>query len=143
LQKTGPSLNSDSCDGAVPSAEATVFQPGERNPLIRFGDNVAAVAVCANIGRPCHSQIAADRGANTYLASMFVIPSDFDGEVSKLSGYARQHRMLTPLANFGRPSGGLRSAGRNGIWSETDELLVQLEANGSGINHYSALIVLP
>jgi predicted amidohydrolase len=64
---------------------------------------------------------------------MFVIPSDFEGEVTKLSGYAVQHRMMTAFANFGCPSGGLRSAGRSGIWSETGELLVQLEANGSGV----------
>ena len=103
---------SASCDGIVPPAEATVFQPGDRNPLLRFGDNIAAVAVCADIGRPAHAQKAAERGANTYLASMFVIPSDLDGEVSKLSRYAVQHNMMTALANFGSPSGGLRSACR-------------------------------
>jgi len=127
------SASCDSCDGKVPPPEATVFQPGDRNPLIRFGDNIAAVAVCADIGRPAHPQQAAERGANTYLSSMFVIPSDFDGEASKLSHYAVQHGMMTALANFGGPSGGLRSAGRSSIWSETGELLVQLVAGGSGI----------
>jgi predicted amidohydrolase len=123
----------DSCDGSVPPAEAAVFQPGDRNPLIRLGNHVAAVAVCADIGGSAHPQQAAERGADTYLTSMFVIPSDFDGEVLKLSRYAVQHRMMTALANFGSPSGGLRSAGRSSIWSETGELLVQLEASGSGI----------
>jgi predicted amidohydrolase len=42
---------SASCDGTVPPAEATVFEPGDRNPLIRFGGNIAAVAVCADIPR--------------------------------------------------------------------------------------------
>lgn len=128
-----PSARWDSCDGTLPPAEATVFRPGDRNPLIRFGDNLAAVAVCADIGRPAHPQQAAARNANLYLASMFVIPSDLEGEVSKLSRYAVQHRMMTALANFGGPSGGLRSAGRSAIWSEAGELLVQLEASGSGI----------
>lgn len=124
---------SASCDGDVPPAEATVFQPGDRNPLIRFGGNVAAVAVCADIGRPSHPQQAADRGARTYLASMFVIPSDFEGEISKLKHYAMQHSMMVALANFGSSSGGLASAGRSAIWSETGELLVQLGANGAGV----------
>lgn len=129
-----PSASCDCCDGStVPSPEATVFQPGDRNPLIRFGDNIAAVAVCADIGRPAHPQQATERGANTYLASMFVIPSDLEGEISKLRRYAVQHHMMTALANFGNPSGGLRSAGRSAIWSETSELLVQLEASGFGI----------
>jgi predicted amidohydrolase len=126
----GPSA---SCDGIVPPAEATVFQPGDRNPLVRFGDNVAAVAVCADIGRPSHPQQAADRGAKIYLASMFVIPSEIDEEVTRLTRYAAQHSMMVALANFGSPSGGLASAGRSAIWSETGELLVQLETNGAGI----------
>jgi predicted amidohydrolase len=128
-----PSASCDSCSGTVPPAEATVFEPGDRNPLIPLGGHVAAVAVCADIGRPTHPQQAAERGADTYLASMFVIPSDFDSEVSKLSRYAVQYRMMTALANFGSPSGALRSAGRSSIWSEAGELLVQLEASGSGI----------
>jgi predicted amidohydrolase len=124
---------SAACDGTVPPAEATVFQPGDRDPLIRMGNHVAAVAVCADIGRPSHPQRAADRGARTYLASMFVIPSDFDGEVTKLRRYAVQHSMTVALANFGSPSGGLASAGRSAIWSETGELLVQLGASGAGV----------
>src|SRR4051812_46350365 len=50
---------SASCDGTVPPAEATVFQPGDRDPLLRFGGTIAAVAVCADIGRPSHPQHAA------------------------------------------------------------------------------------
>lgn len=64
---------------------------------------------------------------------MFVIPSEYEGEVSKLNCYAVQRRMMTALANFGEPSGGLRSAGGSAIWSETGEMLVQLEKNGFGI----------
>jgi predicted amidohydrolase len=122
-----PSASGDSCDGCVPPAEATVFQPGDRNPLIRLNNHVAAVAVCADIGRPAHAQ------QDTYLASMFVIPSDFDVEAERLSRYAAQHRMKTCMANFGSRSGGLQSAGRSSIWSETGELLVQLGGEGSGV----------
>lgn len=124
----------DSCDGRnIPPAEATVFQPGSRNPLIQTKNTVAAVAVCADIGDSGHPQRVAELGANTYLASMFVIPSDFVGEETKLKRYAVQHGMMTALANFGGPSGGLRSAGRSSIWSEHGELLVRLDETGSGI----------
>lgn len=120
-------------DGVVPPAEATVFEPGDRNPLVRFGDNTAAVAVCADVGRPSHPQQAADRGAKVYLASMFVIPSDFEGDSSKLRRYATQHSMVVALANFGSPTGGLAAAGRSSIWSERGELLAQLGSSGAGI----------
>lgn len=120
-------------DGTVPPAEATVFQPGERDPLLRFGGNLAAVAVCADIGRASHPQRAAQRGARTYLASTFVIPSELEAETAKLRSYAVQHAMTVAFANYGSPTGGLRSAGRSAIWSGTGELLVQLDAAGSGV----------
>jgi predicted amidohydrolase len=121
------------CDGLVPPAEATVFHPGNRNPLVRFGGNTAAVAVCADTGDSSHPRRAADRGAGTYLASMFIVPSEFEKEIANLRTYAVQHSMAVALANFGGPSGGLASAGRSAIWSEVGELLAQLEATGAGV----------
>lgn len=128
------SARCDSSDGiSVPPAEATVFQSGNRNPQVQSGDMLAAVAVCADIGNPEHPQRAAEQGANIYLASMFVIPSDFEGDAARLKQYAVQHEMMIAMANFGCSSGGLRSAGRSSIWSESGELLVQLNESGSGI----------
>lgn len=120
-------------DGDVPPAEATVFEPGDANPLVLFGGNTAAVAVCADVGRPAHAQAAADRGAKTYLASMFVIPSEYDREAATLQSYAVRHSMAVVFANYGGPTGGLASAGRSAIWSPMGELLVRLEATGSGV----------
>jgi len=124
---------SAACDGSVPPAEATMFHPGDRNPLVHFSGITAAVAVCADIGRPSHAQQAADRGAGVYLASMFVIPSEFAGDAATLQGYATQHAMTVAFANFGSPTGGLAAAGRSAIWSGTGELLTQLPAHGAGV----------
>jgi predicted amidohydrolase len=124
---------SASCDGVVPPAESTVFHPGDRNPLVHFDGNTAAVAVCADIGRPSHPQDAADRGAKSYLASMFVIPSEFESEATRLRAYAVQHSMAVVFANYGGPSGGLASAGRSAIWSERGDLLAQLASAGTGV----------
>ena len=117
----------------VPAPEETVFHPGNRNPLIRFGGNTAAVAVCADTSRPSHAQRAADRGARTYLASMFVIPSDLMVETANLSAYAVRHSMAVVFANYGGPSGGLGSGGGSAIWSEKGELLAQLDRIGTGV----------
>ena len=121
------------CDGIVPPAEATVFHPGSQNPLVRFAGSTGAVAVCADIGRPSHPESAAERGARAYFASMFVIPSEFPRDVATLKTYAMEHAMAVVLANYGGPSGGLAAAGGSAIWSETGELLVQLEARGIGV----------
>jgi len=121
------------CDGVVPPAEATVFDPGDRNPLLMLEECSAAVAVCADTGRPSHVQAAADRGAKIYLASMFVIPSELDLVTARLRGHASRHSMTVAFSNFGGPSGGLASGGRSAIWSDTGEPVVQLDASGAGV----------
>jgi predicted amidohydrolase len=132
-QRLGAFSASARVDGIVPPAEATVFHPGDRNPLVLVDGHTAAVAVCADTGRRSHPQAAADRGAKTYLASMFVIPSEFERETTSLGAYASQHSMAIVLANYGGPSGGLASGGRSGIWSENGERLVQLDSIGAGV----------
>ena len=120
-------------DGSVPPAERTVFHPGTRNPLVRFGAHTGAVAVCADTGRPSHPRHAAERGARTYFASMFIIPSEFEREAASLRAYAIEHRLAVALANYGGPSGGLRSAGGTSIWSESGDLLARLGETGPGL----------
>lgn len=120
-------------DGRVPPAEATVFAPGDRDPLVRLGDGTAAVAICADTGRPSHPERAARRGARSYLASVFVIPSAIEEDVVRLAGYAAKHAMAVVFANYGGPSGGLAAAGRSAVWSETGELLARLEPRGAGV----------
>jgi len=132
-QRMGAFSSSASVDGIVPPAEAEFFHPGDHNPLIRFGGTTAAVAVCADTGRPTHPQAAAARGATVYLASMFVIPSDFERETANLRRYAVEHSMLVGFANYGGPSGGLAAAGRSAIWSPRGELIAELEPAGRGV----------
>jgi len=122
-----------SVDGAVPPAEATWFRPGARNPLVRFGEHTAAVAVCADTGQPAHSARAAARGAGIYLASMFVIPSDYEGEAMNFEAIAQRHGMVVAMANHGGASGGLAAAGRSTIWSPTGEVLARLDPSGEGV----------
>lgn len=121
------------CNGIVPPAEATVFAPGDRDPLVQVGGQVAAVAVCADVGAPWHVRRATERGATAYLASMFVIPSAFEHDSATLSRYAANHSIAVALANFGSSTGGLAAAGRSSIWSPTGELVAQLQAGGTGV----------
>jgi predicted amidohydrolase len=120
-------------DGVVPPREDAFFDPGTRNSLVRLGDTLAAIAVCADANRSSHPQAAAERGARVYLASMFVIPSELERDTANLASHAARHAMAVVFANYGGPSGGLASGGRSAIWSETGELLVQLDRAGEGV----------
>jgi predicted amidohydrolase len=120
-------------DGTPPPPEATFFRPGDRAPLVAFGEHRAAVAVCADTGHASHAKAAADRGASVYLASMFVIPSELEGDQTRLERYATRHSMLVVLANYAGATGGLRSAGRSAIWSPRGECVVELDATSAGL----------
>ncbi|MFG0283687.1 MAG: carbon-nitrogen hydrolase family protein [Phycisphaerales bacterium JB039] len=119
--------------GAVPPAEARVFEPGERDPLLGIGDHRAAIAICADTGDAAHPAAAARRGADLYLASMFIIPGDYEAETGALAGYARGHGMAVVMANYGGPTGGLAAAGGSGIWAPGGERLGRLAAAGAGL----------
>jgi predicted amidohydrolase len=121
------------CDGNVPPPEASVFQPGNSDLLVQLGETLAALAICSDIGRAQHARRAREGGATAYLASMFVIPSEFDGDATRLEQYAQEHSMLVAMANFGAATGGLSSAGRSSIWSPDGVLSVQLPPRGAGI----------
>ena len=116
-----------------PPPERSIFQPGARDPLVQLGDGSAALAICADTGRASHPQRAAERGAGTYLASMFVIPSEFDWACARLRQYAVQHSMLVALQTSGVRRGGLAAAGRSSIWSPDGVLRAQLPSSGAGI----------
>ena len=130
-QHLGAFAPSDSPDGIVPPAEATVFHPGDRNPLVMVGGAPAAIAVCADVGQAAHAAAAAERGAKTYLASMFVIPSDLEKDLTRLRTYAERHSMAVVFSNYGGPSGGLPSGGRSAVWSA--QAVVRLAATGSAL----------
>lgn len=123
----------DNPGGAVPPPEPTVFQPGDRDPVVNLCGLPAALAICADTGRATHPQRAAERGACLYLASMFVIPAALEAERAMLAGYARRHRMAVVMANFCGVSGGLPSGGCSSIWSADGELQAELGPTGEGV----------
>lgn len=120
-------------DGELPPPEPSVFVPGELAPLVLLSGGLAAVAICAEGNRPEHARAAAARGATAYLAGSFVIPSEYEEATHNLRQRATDHRMLVAFANFGGPSGGLRSAGGSAIWSPDGELLGKLPTQGTGV----------
>ena len=120
-------------DGIVPPHERSVFELGDRDPLVEFGGNTAAVAVCAAALQPSQAQAAAERGAQSYLTGHFSIPQDVEWRASVLASYAKRHALAVVFANYGGPTGGLAAAGRSAIWSQQGECLARLEATGAGV----------
>lgn len=126
----GPDANPG---GAVPPAEASVFAPGGLAPLLRAGGVTSAVGICKDATVPGHPAEAARRGADTYLAAVFLPPADVAADVARLAGYAARHGMLVAMANSGGPSGGLPGGGGSGVWAPGGAEIVRLPPHGSGV----------
>jgi len=119
--------------GTVPPAESSVFASGGREPLLRAGGMTAAVGICKDATVPAHPAAAVDRGADAYLAAVFLPPADVAADAARLAGYAARHGVLVAMANAGGPSGGLPGGGASGIWAPGGAEIVRLPPGGGGV----------
>ena len=115
------------------AGEETVMYPGTLNPSVPVGEQVGAVAVCADANHPSHAARAAYIGARNYLVSTFITPQELETKTAALRAYAKQHAMTVVFANYGGPSGGLPSAGGSAIWTDHGEPVARLEGTGAGL----------
>lgn len=120
-------------DGELPPGEPSIFVPGTEPEYLSLAGGIAAVAICAEANRPEHASHAAKQNARAYLACSFVIPSEYEAATRNLRKRAIDHKMLVGFANFGGPSGGLRSAGGSSAWAPGGELLAKLPDEGAGV----------
>jgi predicted amidohydrolase len=125
-------------DGAVLSyakmhlhdGEDAVFQPGDGHVACTIGDTVMVPAICADIGRPTHPEIAATMGAHIYAAGVLITESALAAESAMLEDYARRYGMAAVMANHAAPSGGFASAGRSAIWAPGGERIMRAPGDG-------------
>jgi len=113
--------------------EEKTFAPGVGGEPLSIHDHVVGMAICAEITHPEHAADAAQLGANIYAASCFITPNGYAYDTNLLAGYAREHRMMVLMANFGNGNGTLPSAGRSAIWSHTGALLIEGPPEGEAI----------
>jgi len=113
--------------------EEKTFAPGVGGDPLSIHDHVVSLAICAEITHPEHAAEAAGRGADIYAASCFITPNGYHYDTDLLIGYAREHRMMVLMANFGNGNGTWMSAGRSAIWSPTGALLIQAPPEGEAL----------
>jgi predicted amidohydrolase len=117
----------------VHDTEKKVFQAGHLNPKIYLTDEQASLAICADITHPVHAENAALSGSTLYLAGVFITPEGIEKESALLKGYASKYKMAVIMANYGGESGGMQSAGKSTIWSDTGGKVVMMETVGEGL----------
>ncbi|MDC7815143.1 MULTISPECIES: carbon-nitrogen hydrolase family protein [Pseudomonas] len=113
--------------------EERVFAPGSGGAPLQLGNEVLALAVCADFCHASHVQAAVDAGAGIYAAGVLISEGGYAVDSALLQGYARDHGILMLMANHGGPSGGWSCAGRSAIWGAQGQLLGAVEGVGEAL----------
>lgn len=113
--------------------EERFFAPGSGGAPLQLGNEVLALAVCADFCHASHVQAAVDAGAGIYAAGVLISEGGYAVDSALLQGYARDHGILVLMANHGGPSGGWSCAGRSAIWGAQGQLLGAVEGVGEAL----------
>ena len=116
--------------------EEPIFKAG-RNPLVlKFKTEVVSPAICYETTNKAHCEFAKRNNATIYIASVLSSINGIDDERKRLSGIARNNRLITLMANYVGISGGYECAGRSSVWNEKGELIGQLGDKEEGLIIY-------
>lgn len=114
----------------VHTSELPYFVASDDCVVLPIRGTTVGVAICADIGNPIHAADAARAGAKIYAAGVAKTPADVAQREVSMADYARQHGMLTVMANYASPTGGSPMGGRSAAWDERGTLLARAEPQG-------------
>jgi predicted amidohydrolase len=113
--------------------EDAVFQPGVRHVCCTVGNMRVVPAICADIGRPSHPEVAAGLGAQVYAAGVLITEGGIVAETAMMESYARSYGMVAVMANHAAPSGGFVSAGSSAIWAGDGHKVADAQGAGDAL----------
>ena len=118
------------------------LHPGEDNfykpsfdfdPVIDFGEERVAFAICADIDHPEHPEQAAAKGATVYIPSIFFSPNGIPDAYSKLGEYSKKYSLNILMSNYCGESMRLPAAGRSAFWNNHGELVGEMNSSDTGL----------
>jgi predicted amidohydrolase len=113
--------------------EETFFSPGQTPLVLRRAPHAIGVAICADLGHASHPASYAELGATIYIAGVCLTAKGYAADAACMTRYARDHGMLTVLANYYGPTGNYQTAGRSAIWAPGGQLLAEASPTGDAL----------
>lgn len=115
-------------------ADEEPFFVGGHSSVSLAGDRAkVALAICYELSVPEHSESAARRGTEIYIASVAKTATGVEKATETLSQIAQRHSMTVFMANCLGMCGGMECAGRSAVWNSHGEMLGQLDDSCEGI----------
>jgi len=109
------------CKQHLHAGEEKAFVAGKGGAPVQVGEDLIALAVCADATHPSHAAHAASGNPAVYAAGSVISVGSYPAESAQLAGYAATHGMAVLLANHGGPTGGWPCAGRSAVWAPGGE----------------------
>lgn len=113
--------------------EEPYFVSSNKSPMLLFGDQKIAIAICYEISVPAHCKAAYENGANIYLASVAKFKSGIDKGLDRLSQIADRYSMTVLMANCIGFADSQECAGKSSVWNDRGMLLAQLDDSREGL----------
>jgi predicted amidohydrolase len=113
--------------------EELFFNTHDWNPLLIFNEDVASLAICADILNPSHAQTAHENNSTLYLASVLITPTGYPNDTAVLRNYAREHHMTVMMANYCGSTGGYEAAGESIIINAQGQTVAALNRCQEGV----------
>jgi predicted amidohydrolase len=114
----------------VHSSEEPHFVASDDSVVFVAGGTTIGVAICADISNPIHPADAARQGAKLYVAGVAKTPDEIGAAEANMAAYAKQHAMMTIMANYASPTGGFPTGGRSAAWDESGRLMARAQSHG-------------
>ncbi len=113
--------------------ELPFFTAGSQRLELIGPHNNVALAICYELSVPEHAQVAANSGAQVYLASVAKFARGVGEANDRLNQIAQTHKMTIAMVNcIGLADAGI-CAGGTAVWNRNGHLLTQLDGHGEGI----------
>jgi predicted amidohydrolase len=116
--------------------EEPIFKAGSNPLVLKFKTEVVSPAICYETTNKAHCEFAKRNKATIYIASVLSSINGIDDERKRLSGIAKNNRLITLMANYVGESGGYKCAGKSSVWNETGKLIGQLGDKEEGLIIY-------
>lgn len=113
--------------------EEPFFVSGQNFPTLPINGTNIGLAICYELSIPAHAELAHQRGADVYIASVAKSAQGVKQAHKRLAEIAKTYRLPVLFANCVGPSEEFVSAGGTAVWNQNGTLLAQLDDTHEGL----------
>jgi predicted amidohydrolase len=113
--------------------EEPFFVSGTNFPTLQIDEMDVGLAICYELSIHDHAELAYQRGANVYVASVAKTVRGVEAASKRLAEIAKTYKMPVLMSNCVGPSEDFVSAGKTAVWLPDGSLHNQLDTTSEGI----------